>query len=382
MIDNYAKFLIKGYDSIQESFNVIIKEEWQEKFLFLRGEVENLNAPKTFNIGEFEFQMLPKGMAGYTYRFDDESFIIYARSGKSKVRDWQIVVRYTSQGLWAYGFNELNEKILKILNIISIRLDESERWRHLTRIDYCFDLYCPKFQEEAKPNLVNKVVAISRVKTKINGSVIGEKLENEKFAGWGIFSRVETLNIGTKNSLEISVYDKTREISEASGKTFFYDLWGEAYKKNVFRIEVRFFKEWLQAMHIITINDFFANAQDLINTALISRRLGVPSKDKNRSRWAIHPLWKCALEHNESNIIVPKLGKIVTLRPQALQNCYVAQMAGLLRNCCISKYGEINDIGIEEFIRNTVNTFYNDPMFDKKTKAVKEKQKLIRKTIR
>lgn len=374
--DIYAKFLIKGFDSIQESYNVLICEKWSEIFFNLKNEAERIEAPKTFLCGKYELQMLPTGATGFKFRIADEDVQLLIRNPAGAIKDWQVSVRYSSKGLWLKGFDEVEKKVIEILNIISIRLCED--WRRLTRADYCFDFYCPKFYGEMKPGIVEKIVAISRVKT----NTVGTVLKEEKFADYGMAARVETLNIGTKNTLQIGVYDKTREITEVSGKTFFYNLWGEEYKNSVFRIEVRFFKDWLRAMHIVTMADLLNNLKDMVNTALISRRLSIPVKDTNRSRWPVHPLWQAALTSNDSDIVLPRLGKIVNLRPEALRNCYLGQSAGLLRNYCVSKYGEINDKGVTEYMQEMLNIFYADPLFKKKEYVVIERQQAIKERIK
>ena len=114
--------------------------------------------------------------------------------------------------------------------------------------------------------------------------------------------------------MSCSIYDKTREIRQKSGKTWFEDLWlanGWNDTGHVWRVEFRFKREALHELKIINGLHGIENAFDLPGCLLDLwayaaghlgggadgwpdgwLRLVMPSTDDlNRSRWPVHPLW-------------------------------------------------------------------------------------------
>lgn len=367
------KFLTKGFDTIQEAFNVKIRSFWQDTIKDLRAEADKVEHSISFEILDYKFQMLPMGAKGFSYKIESCDLQIFIRP--LHLDDWNVTVRYLSVGLWLSGYEELEKIILKILEEISIKVNP-EDWRRVTRADYCFDFYSPEFAKEIVPSLVNSVVCVSGVKI----NTVNTSLKEEKVANWGIASRTETLNIGTKERLQIGLYDKTREITEASGKTWFHQIWGNSYTKDVFRVEVRFFKDWLRDWQIITVEDLLCHVEEIVSTAINTRRLTIPSKDKNRSRWEIHPLWQAVLTANGTDVIIPKLGKIITERAEKLSDMFVKQIAGLIRNYSIVKYEEYFGEEVIEAVFEKVKDAikYDENSKEKELKA-KERYKFVKK---
>ncbi|MBF0169431.1 MAG: hypothetical protein HQL45_17645 [Alphaproteobacteria bacterium] len=101
--------------------------------------------------------------------------------------------------------------------------------------------------------------------------------------------RVQTFQLG-KGEVVIRVYDKVAEIVQQSGKSWFFDLWGQ--KENVWRVEFQARGERLKEGGIHTLQDLRDHQGDLLRgLATCHTRLCVPQDDGNRSRWPLHPLW-------------------------------------------------------------------------------------------
>jgi hypothetical protein len=98
-----------------------------------------------------------------------------------------------------------------------------------------------------------------------------------------------------------AIYDKVLEIRQKSGKIWFFDLWrasGWDGQAPVTRIEFRSKREFLRTFGLVDGGEL--NHYDLLD------RLGdlwryyttewlrycIPTSDKNRSRWPVHPLWE------------------------------------------------------------------------------------------
>src|SRR5258708_5857396 len=131
------------------------------------------------------------------------------------------------------------------------------------------------------------------------------------------YHKVSTLRFSSHGSLlSCTIYNKTLEIKQKSGKTWFYDLWRKGVKgvhggswdgeSDVWRVEFRFKRAFL---HNLTTP--IEDAYDLLGqfTSLWNYAAGrvaggedglpdgwlryvVPSEDdSNRSRWSVHPTW-------------------------------------------------------------------------------------------
>src|SRR5439155_24309960 len=106
------------------------------------------------------------------------------------------------------------------------------------------------------------------------------------------------------NSYRIN--NKTLEIKQKSGKTWFYDLWrNHRWDETtyVWRVEFRFKREFLHQVGIEWAYDILGEMKRLWEYA-IGRIAGgddglpdgwlryvLPHEDSNRSRWPVHPAW-------------------------------------------------------------------------------------------
>lgn len=98
----------------------------------------------------------------------------------------------------------------------------------------------------------------------------------------GTSRRDETLQIGySRPNLAIQVYDKGQEITDISGKTWMYKVWErEGYyppekerAKDIWRVEIRFGKDFIKNRGFLTFDDMEAHLAELLAEALITRRL-------------------------------------------------------------------------------------------------------------
>lgn len=370
--ENYAKFLACGYDSIQESFNLTITAEWAEKLLYMKNQVEQSNTPESFMLVE-PLQLAASGASGFTYRLENDDFQILIRNPAGKIREWQVSVRYLSGGLWEHGYNLLKERVVKVLMKLCYA-PNSEDWQRITRCDFCFDFYSPEFGKEMTPEICSGIVGTNKVKQQICGATSFEDTE-VGFSGWIKAGRVETLTIGSKANMQVSIYDKTREIKEASGKTWFYKIWGTEYRQDVFRLEIRMSKEWLRNREIKTMQEIEENREYLVNEALIRRRLAIPGADSNRSRWRLHPLWVLAYQINGSQHEVLQIGRQTTKKRQELKEMCIKQAAGCIRSAVILEAKEWDEESFVITARDVYQELFNDPKRHEKERRTIERYK-------
>jgi len=129
--------------------------------------------------------------------------------------------------------------------------------------------------------------------------------------------RVSTLRFSSHGSpLSCSIYNKTLEIKQKSGKIWFYDLWRKGVEglkggtwdgeSAVWRVEFRFKREFLHNLKtpIEDAYDLLEQCKPLWEYAagrIAGGDDGLPDgwlryvlpseEDMNRSRWSVHPVW-------------------------------------------------------------------------------------------
>src|SRR6266699_2514809 len=109
-----------------------------------------------------------------------------------------------------------------------------------------------------------------------------------------------------KAPISCGIYNKTLEIKQKSGKTWFYDLWrkhGWDDAADVWRVEFRFKREFLHQVGIEWAYDVLDEMKHLWEYAAGRidggedglpdgwLRYVLPNEDSNRSRWPVHPAW-------------------------------------------------------------------------------------------
>jgi hypothetical protein len=373
--DGYAKLLAQNFDYLQEAYNLKLKSKWEKEFEKLKEEAKELDeSAKTglsFYIDNFEFQILGKGASGgFRYFIKSDEFIIMIGSSK---KEWSISVRYLATGLWQSGIYNLKAKLLQILGIIC-NPPATNDYIRLSRVDYAFDLYSPSFTSEMTPDICKSIVARSKVKFNIHTSC--------DVSGYGAGGLLETVNIGSIKSLQVGIYNKTKEINHKFDNKWFQEIWasqfdGEILEKDVWRVECRFAKDFLRRRGVLTFEDFDKFREELITEALTSRRLTNPeTEDNNRARWALHPLFVIAHDNAGTDCTLP-IGKRIVETKSKLKDRANKQIAGSLRSLSVLKKGEYdNDVVIASMVE-IMSIIETDEYHSRKERKAQEKYKKV-----
>jgi hypothetical protein len=270
-----------------------------------------------------------RGTRRFRWMIENDDFQIFIGT---PTLDWGVSIRYLAAGLWEHGWQTLRERALEVLRPYTTQNDRD--FLRVTRADWCFDFYSPALKAELHPGAVANVVCHSSVK----------KFETQTVT---VGDKSQTLTIGARASLQNQLYDKTREIDEKSGKTWLYEVWvagldGEWPWKDrpcdVFRLECRFFSEFLKARNVRRPHEVMAAREELVAEALVLRRLTVPTADSNRWRWPMHPIWSEAYRKAGVAELLP-LGRKVTGRREALSEQADRMIAGVSRSADILEFG-------------------------------------------
>lgn len=340
--EGYAQLAAQGWDTVQEALALTPSPRFIDLLEVAKRQAceasDDLEGVSLISLGDYVLKSHATGArGGFRWRIADDDMMLMIGSPK---REWTISLRYLSAGLWEHGWAALRARAFEVLRPYTAQA--SEDCIRVSRADWCFDFYSPAFSAEFDPGISRNVVCHSSAKAEECGS----------YDLWARNGRGETLTIGSKTGLQVQLYDKTREIDEASGKTWLYpvwraglgiDPWGCEKPNHMWRLECRFSGEYLKDRDIRRPHELMAARDHLLAEALFSRRLTVPhATDTNRRRWPLHPLFTMAWQARGATEMLP-LGRKVTGRREALKDRAEKQIAGAIRSATILEFGAYQD---------------------------------------
>ena len=369
---NYAPLAATGWDTIQEALDLMLSPVFVELLTgaqeAAKARADNLDAVEVIELADERLKVHATGAkGGFRWRLECDDYLLLIGSPK---REWTVSVRYTSAGLWEHGVTALRERVFNALRSYTVM--RSPDCIRITRADWCFDFYSPAFTREFGPGLVAQTVCHSSTKSRERGSY-----DVHGRAGIG-----ETLTVGTKAGLEVQVYDKVREITEQSGKTWLFDLWaknlgdapwGNGKPADLWRLECRFSKAFLKERNIRRPHELEAVRDKLIAEALFTRRLTVASaSDANHWRWPLHPLWSAAYRVRGAGEMLP-LGRKVTGRREVMTARMRKQIAGSIRSAIVLEHGAYDGAKALELVTQAHEAVTHDPKHQDKVSAAQDR---------
>jgi len=265
---NFPKCLLHGIDSLYVSYPFNAKSskiDWENlAYLKERMKADGNADGVELQLGCQRFMLQPYGSKPYSYVLRNRDFIVRLSENLNPCCH----VQFLSEGLWQRG----PQGQLKQFDLWAASVNlASHREPTVSRADWAFDFHLDNidFSEDDFISLASK----------------DSKHRKDR--------RAQTFTFGTGDKV-VRIYDKTAEIEEASGKTWFYELWDRS--TNVWRIEFQLRGDALREAGIKTLPDLFVRQAGLLNhLAKKHTSLRVPSSDGNRSRWPVHPLWTALL---------------------------------------------------------------------------------------
>lgn len=120
------KFLSKGFDSLQEAFNVRLKEHIERLIVSKKKEAEGVGHEVSLGLSlSFfgDFQVFSRGTKGIKYILKNDKIEIFISSFTA---DWGVSVRYLSFGLFAsfydssYSFNRLSQWLYCVIAVVQV----------------------------------------------------------------------------------------------------------------------------------------------------------------------------------------------------------------------------------------------------------------------
>ena len=365
---SYARLCAQGWDTIQESHALVPSEVFTAFLEVAQAEaraIDEMNGLVVRDIGGESFKVCARGAKRYRFRFENDDFIVFVGSSKT---NFATGVRYTPAGLSEHGWDALRERALAVLRPVMIQTERDGI--RVSRADWFFDFYTPALAQEMHFGIAANAVCHSSVK------------KSEITQTIGIGELAQTLTLGTRASVQVQLYDKTREIVEASGKEWLYDFWAmgldgewpwDGIPRDVFRLEARMFGEFLKNRNCRRPHEVQGTREFLVTEALYTHRLTVPQEnDTNRRRWPMHPIWSDAVRNCGAPEMAP-LGRKVTGRRDALAARAQNQIAGALRSAVVLKSGDYTPERGAEFVQSALDRITADPKHHDKINAAKDR---------
>lgn len=261
----HPRLLLSGIDSLYVSYYVDTAAsliDWEQLEWDKTQLASDRNSDlKEYVIGGERFALLPSGRFPYRYVLKNRDFEIRLSEALSP----GCHVQFFSEGLWLQSTDRLIDRVEAWFEALKIR---QTRENAVSRIDWAYDCDLP-FVDFEPDHILTRAA---------------------KEAFWRQHKTYQTLQVGS-GDVVIRMYDKIAEITEASDKVFFFDLWGQ--KENVWRIEAQVRSGRLKKAGIKSTADIAHLSGDLLHD-LYHRHttLRVPTEDTNQSRWPLHPLWQ------------------------------------------------------------------------------------------
>jgi hypothetical protein len=298
-----------------------LDEELTNELEYLQGEAKRT---ETAVATEWSFQgvllfMEPHG-AGRQWRWLLTSRLLTLVVSRGKFNDIIAQVRFSSEYLWseAWAGDALSHVHTFLRSIFGeyIHLQVSE-------IHLCADVAGFDFSQV---NYTEHFVTRVRKNDVIYGAD-GVALDSH---------RVSTLRFSSHASpISCTIYNKTLEIKQKSGKTWFYDYWRKEKPgcsqwngdDEVWRVECRFKRSFLHNLKnriegaYEVLDQFQALWQYAVGRSGGGEdgwpdgwlRYVTPSDDSNRSRWPVHPVWQ-VIQSAFDDLVEPGLGPVVRYR--------------------------------------------------------------------
>lgn len=280
--------LLMGLDSLYVSYfleTVSSSIPWED-LAYKRERLRHARKAKLaeLTLGSESFALMPYGAFPYTYVLKNKGMEVRL----AEVMQPTFHVRFSSEGLWQEGVDSLTTRFEDWCSSMDLRTLRPET---VSRADWAFDFHLPNI-DFTEDHFVTRF---------------------KKDGKWRGNQKLETLQFGT-GDLVLRLYDKSKEIAQASDKTWFYDLWGR--KDDVWRIEWQTRSERLKTGDIRSLGSLGDFQADLLREiATKHTTLRRPTADSNRHRWPLHPLWIALQTAIEA---LPQYGLVKAIDPETV----------------------------------------------------------------
>lgn len=146
---------------------------------------------------------------------------------------------------------------------------------------------------------------------------------------------------------------------------------------DIWRLEIRYGKEFLKNRQIDTFEDFCKEIKKLLTEALFQKRISVENEDSNTRRRPMHPLWAKAWEEAGREVKMLPIGKTLTASGDEMFEILRTQAAGVLRSMAVLKIGDCDETDMEVMAQRARHLGADDPDHEKKVEKLKERYRFM-----
>jgi hypothetical protein len=355
--------LTSGCDTYAETWNVVVGEVARAKIEGARAraaEQVHGDGKALLELGGEEWLVASHGAkGGVIYLLEGADMLVMFRAWST---EWNCTVRYLSAGIWKTGLPALRERAAAFLDDIGALVECPDNPR-VSRFDYAVDAHAPGWRPSY--GMADQwVFPQGQSKLRMTGTlqVIGRSV------------RPQTFTLGRIDGLQVQLYDKVAEIRDASGKKWFFDLWGVS--EDVWRVECRFGSQWMKDRGLRTYEQVKAELRPLLATALSSYRLTDGAATRAR-RSAVHPLWWRVMERAGRADMGLAEENLCGLRREEFAAMMHKTAVGVLRSRLVALHGEVTPAALEEMAAEIVKAEAIDPNRSRKIQRLRERHRWI-----
>ena len=247
---------------------------------------------------------------------------------------WNGLVKLRSVTLAVLGWRKAVEQAMKALSDIGFHVAEVS----MNRVDYCIDILNAPLILDPK----NFVAHARMTKTAYS----------ERCTDVSRGDTCETVTIGKSPGLQVTIYDKRREVI-AKKKPYWFEIWKidpTDITLTVHRVEIRAGKNELKKYGLTTWDDFERIIGDIINAAIKRiRYIEAREDNSNISRQPLHPTWLHVKHHVEGDLLdhvsnTEPARVLHVLRKQKSQE-YLSQIIGLMAGLAVCENIDLEHVG-------------------------------------
>lgn len=279
------RLIYHNFDKLEISFMGAFPSSVLEKLNAAKEEaqISKKNIVISMGLSGKEYRVYPNGVGGVSIGFESMDEGIQVGTQNTGRRDlWNIFVGVRSHHIAINGYYKVKDQIISMLEDLGAKTDSrfcpftgefTERpLESIRRADYCFDFHLPDFTPKRE-----NIVYHKNAKLILHGNL------DIRTTSQGITDN--SLSVGSKKTLQIEIYNKTKEIQD-KGNEHWFSIWNKEYcnLKPVWRVECRMCKEFLRRNDMLSFTEFESRFSDRLETVLNTIRYTDPSMDTNRSR--------------------------------------------------------------------------------------------------
>ncbi len=311
---------ILSIDTIEFGLNFSNYDEDFFDFIYKLDELKELSQKnlkdEVININGINFTVSRKGQGFYRYKIQCEDFQICFMQHDMK-NNSPIHVRFISQFIWKYGYEECYKKFMKWFETFNVHIIDNR----LSRLDICFDTEEIEFSSHDKDYFVTRAKKIDTHYIEDKVYIDSEHQIGKSFSGFVI---------GRGSPLSCRIYNKSLEVK--NNKEWFYTIWEEyLYNpcKTVWRVEFQCRRQILKELQIKSYEDISIRLLD--TWAYYTQKwLVLRTKEKsNVSRCSVLKKWRLVqsggLDYKATPAIRSsiKYGKVTSLLRQISRYIYI-----------------------------------------------------------